>query len=47
VHLIVYHLIFCPKRRKAVLGGDIARDCDRLIRQKCAETGWEVLQLAI
>jgi len=47
VHLIVYHLIFCPKRRKKVLGGSIAEDCDRLIRQKCAEKGWEVIQLAI
>jgi len=47
VHLIVYHIIFCPKRRKAVLGGDIARDCERLVRQKCAEKGWHVLQLAI
>ena len=24
VHLIVYHLIWCPKRRKAVLGGTFA-----------------------
>jgi putative transposase len=47
VHLIVCHIVFCPKRRKAVLGGDIARDCDRLSRQKCAEKGWDVLQLAI
>jgi REP-associated tyrosine transposase len=47
VHLIVYHLIFCPKRRKAVLGGDIARDCECLIRQKCEEKGWMILRLAI
>lgn len=47
VHLIVYHLIFCPKRRKKVLGGSIAEDCDCLIRQKCADKGWEVFQLAI
>jgi putative transposase len=47
VHLIVYHLIFCPKRRKAVLGGVIAQDCERLIRQKCAEKSWQVIELAI
>lgn len=47
VHLIVYHLIFCPKRRKAVLTGDIARDCRALIEQKCAEQGWQIQQLAI
>jgi putative transposase len=47
VHLIVYHLIWCPKRRKAVLGGSIAKDCHALIEQKCAEQGWEILELAI
>jgi putative transposase len=47
VHLIVYHLLWCPKRRKAVLGGSIAKDCQSLIEQKCAEKGWEILELAI
>lgn len=47
VHLIVYHLVWTPKRRKAVLTGEIAQDCDRLIRQKCEEKGWRVLELAI
>ena len=47
VHLIVYHLIWCPKRRKLVLTGQIARDCQALIEQKCAEHGWTVIQLAI
>ncbi|MEW6735307.1 MAG: IS200/IS605 family transposase [Acidobacteriota bacterium] len=47
VHLIVYHLIWCPKRRKAVLGGQIKADCETLIRQKCQERKWEILELAI
>lgn len=47
VHLIVYHLVWTPKRRKAVLVGDIARDCDAIIRRKCAERGWTVVELAI
>jgi putative transposase len=47
MHLIVCHLVFCPKRRKAVLGGAIAQDCERLIRQKCTEKGWQALALAI
>lgn len=47
VHLIVFHLVWTPKRRKAVLTGDIAADCDRLIRQKCEDKGWKVLELAI
>jgi putative transposase len=47
VHLIVYHLIWCPKRRKAVLTGTIASACQSLIEAKCVEQGWQVLQLAI
>ena len=47
VHLIVYHLVWCPKRRKPVLTGRIKQDCDQLIREKCASMGWEVIELAI
>jgi len=46
-HLIVYHLIWCPKRRKKVLTGPIAADCEHIIRAVCAARGWQVLQLAI
>jgi REP-associated tyrosine transposase len=46
-HLIVYHLIWCPKRRKKVLQGAVAADCERLIREVCAGRDWQVLQLAI
>lgn len=47
VHLVVYHLIWCPKRRKPVLVGAVAKDCQRLIEAKCAERGWQVVELAI
>jgi putative transposase len=47
VQLIVYHLIWCPKRRKPVLTGKIAEDCKTLIRSKCSEQGWHIEQLAI
>ena len=47
VHLIVYHLIWCPKRRKPVLVGDIAKDCRSLIERKCEEKGWQIVELAI
>lgn len=47
IHLIVYHLIWCPKRRKPVLVGPIATELERLIALKCEQRGWEVLQLAI
>ena len=47
VHLIVYHLIWCPKRRKPVLTGDVAKDCRQWIEDKCREKGWHILELAI
>jgi putative transposase len=47
VHLIVYHLLWCPKRRKPVLTGDVAGECQYLIRVKCAEHGWDVRELAV
>ncbi len=47
VHLIVYHLIWCPRRRKPVLTGPIAARCKQLIEEKCAEKGWQILSLAV
>ena len=47
VHLIVYHLVWTPKRRKPVLKGRVAQDCHRLIETKCSEKGWHILELAI
>src|SRR2546430_15462917 len=47
VHLIVYHLIWCPKRRKAILTGSIKERLTQLIEQKCAEKGWDILELAV
>lgn len=47
VHLIVYHLVWCPKRRKKVLVGPVAKDCGDIIRAKCAEMGWAVVNLSI
>jgi putative transposase len=47
VHLVVYHLVWCPKRRKAVLTGAIAQECRALIEAVCTDQGWTVLELAI
>lgn len=47
VHLIIYHLIWCPKRRKAVLIDNVKIECDKLIREKCEQMGWQVLELAV
>src|SRR2546430_719167 len=47
VHLIVYHLIWCPKRRKAILTGALKERLERLMSEKCQEKGWEIITLAI
>jgi len=47
VHLVVYHLVWCPKRRKPVLTGAVGQDCERIVREVCNEYRWEVLRLAV
>jgi putative transposase len=47
VYLIVYHLIWCPKRRKALLTGKLKEGLVQLIEQKCLEKGWDILELAV
>src|SRR5260221_12232647 len=37
VYLIVYHLIWCPKRRKPLLVGIVKERCQALIEAKCKE----------
>lgn len=47
VHLIAYHLVWTPKRRKPVLVNSVALDCEKQIREKCEMMGWEVASLAV
>ncbi len=47
VHYIAYHLIWSPKRRKAILVGSIGSDCAKYIKEKCSEKGWQVLSISI
>jgi putative transposase len=47
VHLVVYHLIWCPKRRRKVLVGAIKARLEQLIREVASEHGWTILELAI
>ena len=47
VHLIVFHLVWTPKRRKPVLVGDVRNDCQALIEKKCLDKGWTILELAV
>ena len=47
VHLIVYHIIWCPKRRRKVLIGKVAERLEQRIGEVANENAWEVLTLAI
>jgi putative transposase len=47
VHHILYHLIFCPKRRKKVLVGPVHDRLKEIIEQVAQEHSWTIVQLAI
>jgi len=47
VFLIQYHLVWCPKRRKPVLVGEVKDRLEQIIRQVADELGVKVLELAI
>jgi putative transposase len=47
IHLCAYHLAWTPKRKKAVLKGDVALRCHNIIQEKCEERGWQILKLTI
>lgn len=47
VHLIVYHLIFCPKRRWRVLVGAVQKRLGQIIDEVITEHGWQLIERAI
>jgi len=47
VHLMVYHLIWCPKRRRKVLIGPVHERLKQIIEQVIEENAWKLLTLAI
>ena len=47
VHLIVYHIIWCPKRRRRILRGEIAQRLEQLVNEVAVEHNWQVLNLSI
>ncbi|MEM3563705.1 MAG: IS200/IS605 family transposase [Candidatus Jordarchaeaceae archaeon] len=47
VFLIQYHLVWCPKRRKPVLVGNVRRKLEQIISQVAEELGVRILELAI
>jgi len=47
VHLIVYHVIWCPKRRRKVLVGPVRTRLEQIVGEVAAEHDWTVIELAI
>ena len=47
VHLVVYHMIWCPKRRRHVLYGQVLKRLEQIIHEVAGEQGWQVIELAI
>ncbi len=37
-----YHLVWCPKYRRAVLTGTIAQRCEDIVREQAALKRWEI-----
>ncbi len=42
-----YHFVFVPKRRKAVLVGDIAQKMQNIIFDLVSEHGWQLIALEV
>src|SRR5262245_961848 len=47
LHLVVYHIIWCPKRLRKVLVGTIRTRLEQIIHEVAAARGWTVIELAI
>ncbi|NES02580.1 MAG: IS200/IS605 family transposase [Okeania sp. SIO2F4] len=47
VTLINYHFVFCPKRRKAVLIGQVQQRLQEIIFELCTEYNWRLIALEI
>ncbi|MFE7272070.1 IS200/IS605 family transposase [Streptomyces sp. NPDC057623] len=41
------HVVWCPKYRRPVLGGQVGVRLRELIEQKAAERGWEIIALEV
>jgi putative transposase len=47
VHLMVYHIIWCPRRRRKILTGPVASRLEQIIHEVAHEYNWKIVQLAI
>jgi len=45
--LINYHLVWCPKRRKPVLVGEVKTRLEQIIREVAEERGMRILALVV
>lgn len=46
-HRLLFHVVFCPKYRRRVLRGDIARRLNELFVQACEMNDWEMHELNV
>jgi len=44
---INYHFVWCPKYRKKILTGEIAKSLKIIIETICMSKGWQILELQI
>lgn len=47
VHHILYHIIFCPKRRRKILVDQVHDHLKQIIEQVAEEHNWSIVELAI
>jgi len=47
VHLLVYHLVWCPKYRRPVLVDGVVERLRVIVAEVVAEHGWQLAELAI
>ena len=47
VSLLRYDFVWCPKRRRKVLVGNVAQRLKELLEQKTAELGWSIVAMEI
>ncbi|HEY7126315.1 MAG TPA: IS200/IS605 family transposase [Ktedonobacterales bacterium] len=47
VHLVVYHIVWCPKRRRKILVGPVHDRLKQVLESVADEQEWQILQLAI
>jgi putative transposase len=47
VHLVVYHIMWCPKRRRKVLVGPVRERLKQIVSEVATEHDWQIIQVAI